>query len=78
MIQGKKSAVLFWPAAHNMFYGIRPLIYSWVYSDNISLREKIDNVIAYFRENVVDLVMLYHLYVNIDVDYLKSNFFSLL
>ncbi|CAF3335834.1 unnamed protein product [Rotaria socialis] len=58
--QGKKSAVLFWPAAHNEFHGARPLIYSWLYTDNISMREKIDNTVSYFRENVVELVMLYH------------------
>ncbi|CAF5197763.1 unnamed protein product, partial [Rotaria magnacalcarata] len=58
--QGKRSAVLFWPAAHNEFHGTRPLIYSWAYSDNISMREKIDNAISYLRENVVELVMLYH------------------
>ncbi|CAF3395042.1 unnamed protein product [Rotaria sp. Silwood1] len=58
--QKVKSAVLFWPACHNEFYGIRPLIYSWLYTDNIPFREKIDNAIGYFRELPVQLVMLYH------------------
>ncbi|CAF1537915.1 unnamed protein product [Rotaria sp. Silwood1] len=55
-----KSAVLFWPACHNEFYGVRPLIYSWLYTDDVSFREKIDNAIGYFRELSVQFVMLYH------------------
>ncbi|UJR36372.1 hypothetical protein I4U23_029096 [Adineta vaga] len=58
--QNVKSAVLFWPACHNEFHGIRPLIYSWTYSDSIPLREKIDNAIRYLRELPVQLVLLYH------------------
>ncbi|CAF1083781.1 unnamed protein product [Rotaria sordida] len=58
--QKVKSAVLFWPACHNEFFGIRPVIYSWLYTDNIPFREKIDNAIGYFRELSVQLVMLYH------------------
>ncbi|CAF1254910.1 unnamed protein product [Rotaria sordida] len=58
--QKVKSAVLFWTACHNEFYGIRPLIYSWSYSDNIPFREKIDNAISYFRELPIRLVMVYH------------------
>ncbi|CAF2632600.1 unnamed protein product [Rotaria sp. Silwood2] len=58
--QNVKCAVLFWPACHNEFYGIRPLIYSWLYTDDISFREKIDNAISYFRELPIQLVMLYH------------------
>ncbi|CAF3049475.1 unnamed protein product [Rotaria sp. Silwood2] len=55
-----KSAVLFWPACHNEFYGVRSLIYSWLYTDNVSFREKIDNAIGHFRELPVQFVMLYH------------------
>ncbi|CAF4039061.1 unnamed protein product, partial [Rotaria sordida] len=55
-----KSAVLFWPACHNEFDGVRPLIYSWLYTDDIPFREKIDNAINYFRELPIQLVMLYH------------------
>ncbi|CAM4899115.1 unnamed protein product [Rotaria socialis] len=58
--QNIKSAVLFWPACHNKFHGIRPLIYSWSYTDDIPFREKIDNAIGYFRELPVQLVLLYH------------------
>ncbi|CAF4157282.1 unnamed protein product [Rotaria sp. Silwood2] len=55
--QKVKSAVLFWPACHNEFYGVRPLIYSWLYTDNVSFREKIDNAIGYFRELPVQFVI---------------------
>ncbi|CAF1300171.1 unnamed protein product [Rotaria magnacalcarata] len=58
--QNIKSAVLFWPSCHNKFHGIRPLIYSWSYTDDIPFREKIDNAIGYFRELPVQLVLLYH------------------
>ncbi|CAF4842347.1 unnamed protein product [Rotaria sp. Silwood1] len=58
--QKVKSAVLFWPACQNKFNGIRPLIYSWSYTDDIPFREKIDNAISYFRELPIQLVMLYH------------------
>ncbi|CAF1123267.1 unnamed protein product [Didymodactylos carnosus] len=59
--QGVKSAVLFWPAADSKFNGTLPLIYSWVYSDNIQFRDKINNALSYFREiPMLDLVMLYH------------------
>ncbi|CAF3854318.1 unnamed protein product, partial [Rotaria sp. Silwood1] len=58
--QKVKCAVLFWPACQNKFNGIRPLIYSWSYTDDIPFREKIDNAISYFRELSIQLVMLYH------------------
>ncbi|CAF4674343.1 unnamed protein product, partial [Rotaria sp. Silwood2] len=58
--QNKRSAVIYWPAAQNMFHGIRPIIYNALYSDAIPMREKIDNAISYFRENLVQLAMLYH------------------
>jgi hypothetical protein len=58
--QNKKSAVIFWPGCHNEFNGIRPLIYSWSYTDAVPFREKIDNAISYFRELPVQLVLLYH------------------
>ncbi|CAF1261505.1 unnamed protein product [Rotaria sp. Silwood1] len=58
--QKVKCAVLFWPACQNKFNGIRPLIYSWSYADDIPFREKIDNAISYFRELSIQLVMLYH------------------
>ncbi|CAF4933941.1 unnamed protein product, partial [Rotaria sp. Silwood1] len=58
--QAKKSAVLFWPACYNEFNGIRPLIYSWSYTDAIPFREKIDNAVSYFRELPIQLVLLYH------------------
>ena len=59
--QSKKSAVLFWPACHNEFHGVRPLIYSWSYTDDIPLREKMNNAMRYFKELPLDLIMLYHL-----------------
>ncbi|CAF2432949.1 unnamed protein product [Rotaria sp. Silwood2] len=58
--QNKRSAVLYWPASHNEFHGVRPLIYNSLYSDSIPMREKIDNAISYFRENIIQLAMLYH------------------
>ncbi|CAF1300421.1 unnamed protein product [Rotaria sp. Silwood1] len=58
--QGIKSAVLFWPACHNEFHGIRPLVYSWSYTNTISFREKINNALWYFRELPIQLVLLYH------------------
>ncbi|CAF3060264.1 unnamed protein product, partial [Rotaria sp. Silwood2] len=58
--QAIKSSVLFWPACHNEFNGIRLLIYSWPYMDAIAFREKIDNAVSYFRELPIQLVLLYH------------------
>ncbi|CAF1455374.1 unnamed protein product [Adineta ricciae] len=58
--QNVKSAVLFWPACHNQFNGVRPLIYTSIYSDAVPYREKIDSAIRYFRELPIQLVMLYH------------------
>ncbi|CAF0903576.1 unnamed protein product [Rotaria sp. Silwood1] len=58
--QNKRSAVIYWPASHNIFNGVRPIIYNSLYSDAIPMREKIDNAITYFRENFIQLAMLYH------------------
>ncbi|CAF0874983.1 unnamed protein product [Rotaria sordida] len=58
--QNKKSAVIYWPASHNAFNGVRPFFYTTSYSDTISIREKIDSAISYFRKNRIQLAMLYH------------------
>ncbi|CAF1267981.1 unnamed protein product [Didymodactylos carnosus] len=60
-LQGKKAAVLFWAHSSTTFHGVLPLIYTWSYTDKISLREKINNALTYFREiSDMDLVMIYH------------------
>ncbi|UJR26834.1 hypothetical protein I4U23_008147 [Adineta vaga] len=58
--QNKKAAVIYWPACHNEFHGIRPLAYTKVYSDAVPFREKINEAITYFHNSSFDLAMIYH------------------